>query len=683
MRFLIAVAGALLLSWLAGPAAAQSAPCPPSPYLQLTGTDSALLLRCLARTVAMNGLTDELVPQPVSWNRSQSGQLCYPNDAVAASRPYDDSLSCAGLCRYVYCPRNFAADVALLVRLRATFVQSAAGSWELPERFLPGSTYLAAAGQTVADLNAAFDCAGLARPYVQASVFENVDPNQSCDPPTVPCQPWMKPGPPGTNSGTNVVPIPTAVIEEFRDELSASSADSAYYLDAAGRPRTGLHFNFFRLAYLFWQGAYSPDATKLEGRMWLYYQAICYLDLGYTSLHLGQPKVWARLVGQSGRGRQQTFQLMARLLGRIRSYAARRPGLPPLLLTAEPLPNGNGSNDIVPFANGTDSLGRARLLFDFNLAAMRPRETSPQLDEQANPHPAGFRCPAIDPQALRGTACAGQSLATIDPCHGFNFGPDGGGISPLGLAFTQTPYVIYFDHGPTIQRRPDGRLAQPDSLWAGNEGTWGWDDSAWFSKGLTDSCQAAWLRYELGHVQNFANSRGFLVLPGRLYNNLSAGQPAHPEWGVPDYRLAAHPVVAAAAEQAWQPQLARPVLVVAPGQGVRLGRAAGGLLHRRWLQLPAWTLHVENPDLTSLYTWQVRGPGGIQTGLHGKEVLYLPPVAGTYSIELRQDNLGLSEFNGSRVIVLPGLPPAATELVDRSTARRGRQAVSHAQPLIP
>ncbi|RZK56484.1 MAG: hypothetical protein EOO59_09750, partial [Hymenobacter sp.] len=187
---------------LAGPAWAQCAPVG-SPYLEQT--NFAPVERYLARAIAMSGLVEERL------------------NAAAAPGTLPPGA---------YRPENWEPDIRLLAELNAAFIQDAAGMWEHPEYFQtqPGpSAYLVAAKATVDRINAAYDCAGLRRPIIEAAVFENINP-----------------GPAGNNSAVQEVVIPTAIIEEFKREFTP--ADATYYLDAAGRAKTTLHFSFDRIA---------------------------------------------------------------------------------------------------------------------------------------------------------------------------------------------------------------------------------------------------------------------------------------------------------------------------------------------------------------------------------------------------------------------------------------------------
>ena len=679
--------GFLLMPWHAGAQAPEAAKvCPPvlGLYPHFDTSNVAPLTRYLARAVAMNGLCEELVPAPYSWNQANDKTPCYHGGPAHELASYNDSLTCRGLCNYPFCPVNFAADVALLVQLKASFVQFAASTWDAPERFLPGSAFLRAAAETVARINAAYDCAGLARPFIQASVLENINSGPECGD-GQPCKFWMRPGPAGTNSGVNQVPLPVSLITEFADEIISDSART-YYFDGAGRPRSGLHFTFSRLAYLFFGTNYSPDLTRLEGRMWLFYQASSYIDAGYTALHMGQPKVWGRLHQVRGDERARALHRVAILLNRIRRYAhARHPEADTqLILTGEPMTNNDVVGDVVKLIDGHTPDGRDRYLFDFVLATMRPRETSPELDVRAGTNVGtNYRCPTIDPAALITTACAGQNMATIDPCHGFNFMPDGGGTTPLGFSYTrQLPYTVYFDHGETVLRKPSGALAPTGVLSPGNTGTWNWDDSAWFSAALSDACQADWLQFQFANVRSFTSPQlGFLAAPGRLFNSLRVGLdlgpglPDHPEASVPDYRLAAHPVVAAAVAAAWEPTVPRVALNASTGTGRALGNCPDNHFFRRtFQQLPTWHLWVENPDATSIYSWFVSGPKGVEAIIIGPQLTFLPAIPGSYSIALRQENLGLpAATHGTFVSVVSNLPMATAECSTRAQRRAARR----------
>jgi hypothetical protein len=462
-------------------------------------------------------------------------------------------------------------------------------------------------------------------------------------------------------------------------------------LNADGKPREDVKFNFFRLAYQYWGNFYAPDLARLEGRLWLYHNARCYLDLGYNSLHLGQPLVWGRFNGLPAAKQPAALHRVAQFVDRIRAYARTLPGRPTVVLTAEPMSDAEtGNRRLIKLADGRTPSGQDQLIFDFSMASMHARETSPLLDErvggpQGTAFGTSYRCPDIDPNALATPSCAGQPLATIDPCHSYNFVPDGGGKTPLGYAYAeQAPYVVYFDHNNTVNRLPDGELRTTGALEPGTDGTWGWDDCAWFSKGLTDGCQADWLEYEMAHVRAIVNSRGFLAAPGRLVNNVRVGldrgpgRPNRPEASVPDYRLAAHPIVAAAVASAWLPTIPRPVLAAVPGGGIRqLALAGRKVLQRPHGHLPAWVFRVENPDVTSIYSWRIQGPAGNSFVLLGAHQIFYPPATGEYTVVLQQDNLGLPvATGGQRRLVLSDRTSAEVSRISRRAARAA-QATAH------
>lgn len=647
--FLCLLLGLAATGWQ--PAAAQ---LNPPQYPLYDSTDSWSTARYLARAVAMNGLTDELLPAPVPWNTTLAGQRCYTGGALPDSAAYDFAAACAGRCSSAYCPANFRRDVAMLVELRASFVQYATSTWTNPEYFVPGSVFLQTARQTVNDINAAYDAAGFRRPLIQASVLESIDPGVVCGDSAGQrlCDPagsWPLPGPPGTNSGANAVLIPAHVAAEFAAEMSPD--EHRYYFDAAGHPRTDQHFNFFRIAYFF-DTAFCPDISRIEARMWIYYQACCYLDTGYTALHMGQPKGWARLYNLDPNTMPAGLHRVAGLVAHIRSYAHRRPNIPFVFLTAEPMTYGpSGYRFNVKFVDGKTPDGQDRLIFDCNLAAMRPRELSPRLEARDNRGNLN-NCPEIDSSAFARTPCAGQYLAVIDPCHGGNFAPDGGGSTTWNPAGTsRTPYVIYFDHGVAIMRDSLGRPKPTPRLSPGNGATWNWDDSAWFATALSDSCQATWLLYEMQQVRRFSESYGFLAIPGRLINDHYLG--------VMDYRLAAHPLVLSTLTKCWQVAEPQPVLTHTTA------RPRG-----RWYRWPRWQLRVTVPDVTSLYSWHLRHPDGhVELLGLGPTLDYSPRLQGHYVVYLRQHNWGLpAAAGGRRTCQL--LPPAVQEAPRRRLLRR-------------
>ena len=635
-----------------GPAAS------PHPYIEYT--PFAPIERYLARSITMLGLTDENTPAPFAWNSTPTGVPCFNNGTYSPS-------SCAGECNYQYCPANFNSDVQMLADLNASFVQYAASGWDRPQISDPSSSDYRAVQNTVTEINAAYDCRGLRRPIIQASVLEHLETGFICGTPGTPqcTQNWQQPGV-GANSQVRNIEIPAYVISAFSDEFS--TADQQYYL-ISGSPKPNVKFDFQRIAWKISDDTdWCPDITKQEGRMWIYYQAKCFLDAGYTALHMGQPAFWGRLV-RGGCLQITSAEKVARmhdialLMGRIRVYAQTRPNIPFVVLSAEPFGNGCPTQ-VVKFEDGIVN-GKSRLIFDYNMTTMRPRETTPALDVRHQT--ANCNYPEIDPNFSSALpSCGNKLMATIDPCHGFNFIPDGGGQIPLNnrLYDDHTIYSVYFDHGPCVLANSWSQPNIPfpaNTLYPGNEGVWRWDDSGWFTAALDANCRAEWMSYQLRNVRSFTNSKGFLTVPGRLFNSYFAGEKfgiTDPLFlGVKDYRMASEPRVVNAIRTAWQVSVPVVTLEVVPcGGSTAWGTCkvkTGTTIDIFPKKMPLLKMVVTNPDVTSIYTWHIQGPNGWAVFTRGSSREFEPPVAGNYTIGLRQDNLGLpASTGGSRSYIV-------------------------------
>lgn len=222
--------------------------------------------RYLARTITMSdlvGVNHKVWPDNNPCNTEglpnpTKGQGCYYLNSDQYSYGY---------CPDGYCPEMYWCDIDLCTELKAAFIKDVAALWGSEDEMIPDNTYYKAATIAVKDINNAYDCAGLMRPIIGASVYEYISPEQIGD-----------------------VPITEDVILAFEDEMTA--ADEVYYLDEYLQPKINLHYNYSRIAADYILYAHSvADFTNIEARMWFYYCSTKYIDDGYKDLHLGITEV--------------------------------------------------------------------------------------------------------------------------------------------------------------------------------------------------------------------------------------------------------------------------------------------------------------------------------------------------------------------------------------------------------
>lgn len=533
------------------------------------------------------------------------------------------------------------AEMDMAVQLRAAFLIRAAGNWG-NEDVYNYPVYLAGLANFVQDINQRYDCAGVRRPLIQAAVFTEE-----------------------VSDAVELVTIKSRVIKEFEPEMTA--AQHAYYFDGNGQPLTTLKYAFSEVGSNPDQNHRTPTVHQLQGRMWIYQQACYYLDAGFTSLHMGQTNLYSGVcsagpdVDRACQANRAAYQAkVAKVMRRIRRYyaAIRQQPAAHLILTSEPGADWDGNN--IKFAL-TQSGATDSLLFDCNLAAARPRETSPQLDNRR------FSCAFADDaaQSFDGTnlANAGLLLATIDPCHGYGMLPDGGGVTPAGYRFSNksaTPYSIYLDFW---SGRPQSSYAyDPGEFTPGAIGTWGYDDSRWFSFGLPASARGVWTAVQLKRVRKFIDSESFLQVTGRANGDSDRPLRNGGKITISKYHLAVDNPARQQIATAWTVLNPQPQWEETSG-GTYTGRTcstankgtAGKVLptdpggqQRRYRV----RMYVQQPDVTSIYTWHIRRPdGNWESMVYGEERYYQPTMTGTYYFELKQDNLGLDAGATSRTVV--------------------------------
>lgn len=198
-------------------------------------------------------------------------------------------------------------------------------------------------------------------------------------------------------------------------------------------------------------GASVPDMTKLETRMWFFYLASRYMDIGIEAIHLGQFE-WMSTYDTDN---SLAFDLVTRIRNRAVSRARR--GF--VLLDAHT--HGMAYN--------------GQLLLDFHSNPLLPVE--------------------VEGQPLQATL----EVGFLWSIYLYSLG----GMSPLGWQTASNPYLAEFDHGYSL-----GSVEQnitPNFVW-------GYDEITWFSL-LSETERNAWLYYGWDWIRQ-TDPAGYLQMPG-------------------------------------------------------------------------------------------------------------------------------------------------------------------------
>lgn len=226
------------------------------------------------------------------------------------------------------------------------------------------------------------------------------------------------------------------------------------------------------------QGASVPDVSRPETKLWFYFLARSYADVGCEAIHYGQVELMNR----------NDLQLdhWAEVLGQARRYAVKHARRRFMLFDAH-----------VP---GGGFVREGKLLFDFHSFPLRIEELPDK------PKEAQLRVGYTD-------AIYGRSK---------------GGLTPSGWRCEHLPYLVEFDNY--------GRSRRPGEAGQGRFWVWGWDEITWFSQ-QPEEARNEWLRYAWRWVRE--NDReGFVQMPGL---RIISGAPDGKRWYDVNRRSAATP----------------------------------------------------------------------------------------------------------------------------------------------
>jgi hypothetical protein len=253
------------------------------------------------------------------------------------------------------------------------------------------------------------------------------------------------------STDVNNIPIPAPVFKEFglEPEKRNFSYDDMLY-------DKGHRVDFWR------KGGSVPDMSKLETRMWFFYVAMRYIDIGIEAIHFGQ----VALMDDNDRGHKHWLDMMARIRGYAAKHARRR-----MVICDAHVPNGG-------IVHG------GKLMFDLHTFPSRPK--------------------CVEGQPYK----AVLEMGYIDAIYGRS----SGGITPSGWSCKALPYIVELDNF--------GSSDHPEQCRTSDIFVWGFDEIGWFGRQPEDY-RNEWLIYAYDWVrQNDPN--GYFQLPLRRFQHYSA-----------------------------------------------------------------------------------------------------------------------------------------------------------------
>jgi hypothetical protein len=256
------------------------------------------------------------------------------------------------------------------------------------------------------------------------------------------------------------VPVPDWVFQEFAQPAQTRNFDYSKMLFPDKK-----YVDHWR------RGSSVPDICQVETKMWFFFLAASYMNIGMEAIHFGQ----LDLIGKNDPENRN----WADLLLHVRGYAARKARRHYVICDAH-TPKGG------PVVDG-------KLLLDFHAFPLRLKEV------------------AGSPQ---------QAILEVGYSDSL-YGRSNGGIAPSGWKCRHLPYLVEFDNFGGTRTPGQPSQAQGPSIF-----TWGYDEITWFAH-QPEAYRNQWLRYAWNWLkQNDPN--GFLEMPG--FRMLTNG-PADPENG--------------------------------------------------------------------------------------------------------------------------------------------------------
>ena len=197
-----------------------------------------------------------------------------------------------------------------------------------------------------------------------------------------------------------------------------------------------------------------PDISRIETRLWFYFQAASYLDAGIEAIHFGQTEIM--------NGNDPGSEYWSQTFNLVRTHAARHARRHMVLCDAH-VPSGGLLKD-------------GKLLLDFHSFPLRIMEVPDR------------------PQ---------EAILKVGFSDGI-YGRSKGGLTFSGWTCDHLPYLVEIDNW--------GVSKQPGQPKAGSIWIWGYDEITWFAH-QSESYRNEWLRYAWKWVRK-TDANGHFQMPG-------------------------------------------------------------------------------------------------------------------------------------------------------------------------
>jgi hypothetical protein len=201
-------------------------------------------------------------------------------------------------------------------------------------------------------------------------------------------------------------------------------------------------------------GSSIPDISQPETKLWFYFLAASYIDVGCEAIHFGQAEIMD--------GNDPEHRHWWELLEKVRNYAARHARRHMVICDAHVPSGGMRYGD--------------RLLFDFHSFPLRIVEVPDRPQEGV------------------------LKMGAFDSIYGRSMG----GVAPSGWRCEHLPYLVEIDNW--------GVSGQPGKAHAGSCWVWGYDEISWFAH-QDEAYRNQWLHYAWDWVRKH-DPNGFLQMPG-------------------------------------------------------------------------------------------------------------------------------------------------------------------------
>ncbi len=235
----------------------------------------------------------------------------------------------------------------------------------------------------------------------------------------------------------------------------------AWALEALKLPVEKRNFRYADMIYPSGRGrnqwgrdASVPDISRPETRLWFYFVAASYIDVGIEALHFGQVEIM--------NGNDRNLDHWAQVFALVRAYAAKHARRNMVLCDGH-VPGGGLVRD-------------GKLLLDFHSFPLRIMEVPEQ------------------PQ---------KGILKVGFTDSF-YGRSRGGQTPSGWTCEHLPYLVEVDNW--------GSSDKPGQAGVGGCWVWGYDEMSWFAH-QSEQYRNEWLRYAWDWVRR-TDPNGWLQMPG-------------------------------------------------------------------------------------------------------------------------------------------------------------------------